>query len=273
MMLRTLVVFLFFSISLQAQVVDSLQRKVFLTGAHNFRDLGGYKTADGGRVKWGRVYRSADLSKLTPEDLTQLADRKIKVVVDFRGPIEIKQAPDKLPAGAKYVNLPAGSGQVNPNSVFLKLKTAADTDSMMRSFYGLNDSLAFRYKPFFAELVKAEEGTNVLFHCTAGKDRTGMGAALLLTALGVSKDQVIADFLASNYYRQDENRKMIPRLKSMGFTEEMVLDLMGVKESYLQVTFQTIEKKYGSIEKYLEVELGVGKTEISKLKQLYIEKF
>jgi protein-tyrosine phosphatase len=270
--MKTTYIFLLmaFSVGLKAQVADSLQRKVYLSGALNFRDLGGYATQDGKHIKWGRIYRSADLSHLSPEDLSKLVDRKIQVVVDFRGPAEIKQAPDKLPAGAKYVNLPAGSGQVNPNSVYLKLKTAAATDSLMRSFYSVTDSMTFRYKPFFAELLNAEEG-NLLFHCTAGKDRTGMGAALLLTALGVPRNVILADFLASNYYRQDENRRMFTRMKPIGFTEEMAQNLMGVKESYLQLTFETIEKKYGSVERYLATELGIGKAEIRRLKQLYTE--
>lgn len=270
---RILSLVLFLSVfTAKAQVADSLQRKVYLQGATNFRDLGGYSTSNGSKVKWGKVYRSADLSKLTVQDLAELEKRKIRSVVDFRGPIEIKQAPDKLPSNVKAINLPAGSHQVNPNGIYLQLKTKVATDSMMRSFYGLTDSLAFRYKPFFAALLIQPAESALLFHCTAGKDRTGMAAAFFLTALGVSKEQVMADYVASNYYRSDENKRMMPRLKSIGFSDEMVQDLMGVKESYLETTFQSIIAKYGSLETYFQRELGLGKNELTKLQNLYLEK-
>jgi protein-tyrosine phosphatase len=272
-MIRIFSLVLFLSVfTVKAQVADSLQRKVFLQGATNFRDMGGYTTSNGLKVIWGKVYRSADLSKLTPQDLEEFEKRKIKTVVDFRGPIEIKQAPDKLTSNVKVINLPAGSHQVNPNGIYLQLKTKVATDSMMRSFYGVTDSLAFRYKPFFATLLTQPAESALLFHCTAGKDRTGIGAAFFLIALGVPKEQVMADYVASNYYRSDENKRMIPRLKSVGFSEEMVQDLMGVKESYLETTFQSIIAKYGSLETYFQKELGLGKKELARLQNLYLEK-
>lgn len=271
-MSRILSLVLFLSVFIaKAQVADSLQRKVFMQGATNFRDLGGYKTKSGQHVKWGKVYRSADLSKLTELDLLEFQKRNIQTVVDFRGPMEIKQAPNKLPSGVKTVHLPAGSQQVNPTVIYRQLKTKAATDSMMRAFYGVVDSLTFRYKPFFASLLAKPTEDALVFHCTAGKDRTGMGAALFLIALGVSKEQVMADYLASNYYRKDENTRMIPRLKTMGFSEEMVEDLMGVKESYLETTFNVLTEKYGSVDKYLKIGLGLGSQELATLKQLYVE--
>src|SRR5580704_10541041 len=92
-----------------AQVADSAQRHVVLKGAANFRDLGGYETKDGHHVKWGEVYRSADISKLTDSDLAVLKARKINYDVDLRGHQEARQAPDRLNPGMDYILLPAGS--------------------------------------------------------------------------------------------------------------------------------------------------------------------
>src|SRR5258708_9857251 len=96
-----------------AQVADSAKRHIVLQGAANFRDLGGYTTADGHHVKWGEIYRSADISKLTDADLTVLDDRKVTYDVDLRGHQESTQAPDKLNPGMNYILCPAGSDNMD----------------------------------------------------------------------------------------------------------------------------------------------------------------
>src|SRR5580704_6801184 len=104
-----LIVALFFSANSFAQVADSAKRHVVLQGAANFRDLGGYETADGHHVKWGEIYRSADISKLTDSDLAVLKNRNISYDVDLRGHREQAQAPDRMNPGTDYILLPAGS--------------------------------------------------------------------------------------------------------------------------------------------------------------------
>jgi protein-tyrosine phosphatase len=99
-----------------AQVRDSARREIKLQGAINFRDLGGYPTRDGGHVKWGRIYRSAALNNLTSDDLEKLRGLSLAFVADFRGPYEVKVAPDRLPANVTRLSLPAGSENIGDSS-------------------------------------------------------------------------------------------------------------------------------------------------------------
>ncbi len=204
--------FLLYPFFLKAQVTDSTQRILKMQGAVNVRDLGGYTTTEGRMVKWGKLYRSADISKLTDADLDTLQQRRINYIVDFRGTNESKAAPDKMNANTDYTLCPAGSDQ-NLNDWMTKL-TSMQTggDSMMMVYYSNTTFLADRYKPFFDKLLSLPNNEALLFHCTAGKDRTGIGAALLLYALGVPYQTIKEDYLASNVYRKESNAKMIEQL-------------------------------------------------------------
>ncbi len=115
-------------------------RAVILQGAVNFRDMGGYTTKDNRQVKWGKIYRSADISQLTDLDLRTLMALNIKMVCDFRGPAEIMAAPDRIPSGVERINLPAGSENIGgPNSFMKYMKDPALADSMMTAVYVKND--------------------------------------------------------------------------------------------------------------------------------------
>src|SRR5579871_3771868 len=128
----------------------SAPRAVALQGAVNFRDLGGYTTKYGKQVRWGKIYRSADISKLTDGDLSLLSELHIKMVCDLRGEQEAAAAPDKLPDGVERILLPAGSENINGSTNYMKLmKDPAKADSMMTAFYTRTDHLAKKYKPMF----------------------------------------------------------------------------------------------------------------------------
>lgn len=252
------------------QVADSLQRKVVLQGAINFRDLGGYTTKEGKTVRWGTIYRAAELSKLTESDLNDLEKRHIKTVVDFRGPSEIATAKDKLPKDAIYYNYDAGSRSLNQRSWFAELKTPGKADSLMVSFYGVIDSLKFRYQPFFKNLLELKEGDALVFHCTAGKDRTGIASALFLLALGVDEETVLKDYEASNFYRKDENVRQFEKMKSMGIDFDSFQKIMGVNKTYLKKTLEVIRSKYGNINAYLFKELGLDEDKVRLLKNKFL---
>lgn len=258
---------------LMAQVADSNRREVRLDGAANFRDLGGYATADGHHVRWGHVYRSADISKLTPADLDTLKARNIRYDVDLRGVQESAQAPDKLNPGMDYVLCPAGSDSMNAN-VFRQLARVSPTggDSLMRVFYMNTDYLTPRYKPFFDKLQAVSSNDALLFHCTAGKDRTGIGAALFLYALGVPYETIRADYEATNYYRSRENEKAMKGMVAQAHISEPVAKaLMSANGAWLDATFEAIRKQYGSVDRYLAQELGLGPDRIKVLREKYLE--
>jgi protein-tyrosine phosphatase len=109
-----------------------------------------------------------------------------------------------------------------------------------------------------------------LFHCTAGKDRTGIAAAIILYALGVDEETIFNDYEATNYYRRNENAKAIAQMtKYYGLDEKMATNMMGAKREYIQATFATIKAQYGTMDNYLEKVLGLTKAKIATLKKYY----
>jgi protein-tyrosine phosphatase len=255
-----------------AQVADSVKRHVILQGAANFRYLGGYETKDGHHVKWNEIYRSADISKLTNADLAVLKDRKITYDVDLRGRQESAQAPDKLNPGTDYILCPAGSNNVGSMMKSMATIKGKGGDSLIMAFYSRIDSLADRYKPFFNKLLDLPANQGLVFHCTAGKDRTGIAAALLLYSLGVPYDTIIADYEATNYYRNAENVKAMAQMgKYMHVDKDVAKSMMAAKKEYLDATFTEITKQYGSVDNYLKTQIGLDDQKIALLKKKFLE--
>jgi protein-tyrosine phosphatase len=267
--------FLFISLVLThaafSQVADSAMRRVALQGAVNFRDLGGYATADGHHVKWHMIYRSADISKLTQADLDTLKARHIMYDVDLRGVQESAKAPDRINTGTDYILCPAGSDSMN-GAMFRDLSKVSNGDSLMNIFYSTTAYLTPRYKPFFGKLLIVPGDDALLFHCTAGKDRTGIAAALLLYALGVPYQTIREDYEATNYYRAGNNEIMVKGVMvSMHVSEPVARAMMGAKGSYLDTTFEAIRIQYGSVDRYLAEQLGLDRPKLAMLKAKYLE--
>lgn len=263
-----------FTITGHAQIADSSLRQVKLQGAINFRDLGGYAAADGRHVRWDRIFRSADISKLTDSDMTVLKDKHISSVVDLRGTQESQKAPDRLNPGMDYILCPAGSDNALTDwmKAMASIKTEAAGDSMMKSFYTKTEFLADRYKPFFARLLALPDDKALLFHCTAGKDRTGIGAALLLYTLGVAYETIVNDYTATNYYRSAENEKMVHALsQSMHIPEPVAKGMMGAKREYIEANFDAIRQQYGSIDNFLRGPVGLDDAKIKELKDKFLD--
>ncbi len=259
--------------SVNAQIADSTKRKVELQGAVNFRDLGGYTTTDGHHVKWGKVYRSADMSKLTDQDLAVLDKLKIGYDVDLRGAEESRKAPDKLNPNTDYILCPAGSDNINGSMMQSLRNIKTGGDSVMVSYYSNTTYLADRYKPFFGKLLGMPEDKSLVFHCSAGKDRTGIGAALLLYSLGVPYDTIINDYEASNYYRAAENEKQVKGMvQFMKIDEGVAKDVLSVRKEYLDATFTAIKKQYGTIDNYLKTQIGLTDKDVKILKAKFLEK-
>lgn len=255
-----------------AQIADSSERKVNLAGAVNFRDLGGYETSDGHHVKWRKIYRSADISRLSDGDLDSLEARKILFIVDLRGTDESKKAPDHLRANIDHILCPAGSDSTLTNWMKAISGLKSGGDSMMLAFYAKTDFLADRYKPMFAKLEQLPDRESLLMHCTAGKDRTGIGAALLLYILGVPYATIVNDYTATNYYRQRETEVMVKQMvNGMHIDEGVARAMASAKKEYLDETFQTIIAKYGSMENFIKGPLQLDDEKIALLKSKFLE--
>jgi protein-tyrosine phosphatase len=252
-----------------AQLADSATRLVHMQGAVNFRDAGGYKTKDGKRVVTGRIFRSADISKLTDTDLQLMANKHIRTVIDFRGVRESAAAPDKLLPATDYMLCPAGSDSLPDMK---QLAMLVKQGGFLEKSYG-EKSLPYcsaRYKPLFQKLLTLPDTASLLYHCTGGRDRTGMASALFLYALNVPRETIEADFVASNVY-------LAPRITSMWqeMAQRMQLDTAAIRKEMelrpelLQIFFKAIASKYGSVEKFMEQELGLGSKELAVLRKKY----
>lgn len=255
-----------------AQVADSAKRHVVLQGAANFRDMGGYTTTDGHHVKWGEIYRSADISRLTDADLDVLKARRITYDVDLRGHQESAKAPDHINPNTDYILCAAGSDGLNDWMKSIAHIKGNGGDSLMVDYYSKTDSLAARYKPFFDKLLGLPADQSLVFHCTAGKDRTGIGAALLLYSLGVPYDTIMQDYVATNYYRIAENERAINGMvQMMHIDKDVATDMLQAKKQYLDATFAAINKNYGSVDKFLRTQIGLDDNKIAILKKKFLE--
>jgi protein-tyrosine phosphatase len=253
-------------------VVFNSRRVVTLQGTSNFRDLGGYPAAGGKHVKWGHIYRSADISKLTDSDLQALQSRHVALVCDLRGPQEYAQAPDRLPAGVRRRELPAGSEKIDPRLLSGGAKTL-NRDSLMRAVYTTISFFPAKYKPMFDELLALPGDEALLFHCTAGKDRTGIGAALVLSALGVDRRTILKDYAATDTYWQAGREQSLQRMAQAGMSAEAVnavRPMMAANPAYLAGTFAAIDKQYGSVDKYLATEMGLTPKKLAALRTKYL---
>ncbi len=147
-----------------------------------------------------------------------------------------------------------------------------DIESFLVSGYRTMVEKNEAFKIFFAN-IKQEERLPLVFHCTAGKDRTGVAGALLLLALGVSEQKVVEDYTLSNVYRKESNELQFAKIRSF-IKDENVLEaikwMFEVKEDYIMVTLNEIKKKYSSYEEYIINELGVTRNELNKLKEKYL---
>jgi protein-tyrosine phosphatase len=227
-----------------------------MQGALNVRDLGGIATRSGGKISSGRVIRSDALSELTDEDVATLAGMGLRTAIDFRSTHEVAGAgPDRLPARVAAIALPVDAA--NLEELFAagpdRLHELIGDGRGVQFMLGINRQFVADpgHRAQFGRalhLIADPDRQPVLFHCTAGKDRTGWMAAIVLTALGVSRDAVIADYLATNDY-------VWPAYQSMLAGHEELLTLvrpMLVQDAaYLDAAFDEAESRFGSFEGFL----------------------
>ena len=250
----------------------------------NLRDLGGYATPDGSVVSRGLVYRANQLSGITSEDMSQLADLKLRTAFDLRTAEEVEKRPDELPPGVEYVwlNVLADSPQAGPAQLE---KLMADPKAANEALGGGQVEAMFQnsYREFvslpsaqreFAKLFSGLADTSTLpavFHCTTGKDRTGWAAAALLTLLGVPEDVVYSDYLRSNDYILSAYQAVIDGFVAEGVEENIPKAVLGVRKEYLDAAFDEMRTRYSSIENYFADGLGIDADGQDALRRTYLE--
>jgi protein-tyrosine phosphatase len=243
---------------------------VHVEGARNFRDAGGYRTTDGRLVRSGAFYRSGSLGRLTPEGRRELQALGITTIIDLRTTQErARDGNDWLArSDMGYWTRDYGMSAGDMRSVFADPAhpSAAEVRAMMLSAYRrLPFEQAASYRELFARLAAPTKGA-VVVNCTAGKDRTGIATALVLTALGVPYRTVRADFLLTN--RVIDPRELQAALSGplAAMSPEAAAPLLGVEADYLDTAFAAMRARDGSVDGYLRRELGVGPAQIAAIR-------
>lgn len=255
-------------------------RRLPLEGAPNFRDFGGYGAADGRVIGRGRLYRSGALGRLTDADLDTLNGLGAWTIIDLRHEGERIAAP--TPAGLSVTavhSLPMGSGQgaapvPRPALLTAPNATAGEAvEAIKASYRRFVHEHQDRFAGLFEVLLDASPGPAVI-HCTAGKDRTGISAALVLLALGAARDQVIDDYCATRRFLDLEWRERIlaAMLGDPGQVNRRVADVMfDAHPDYIGASLAEMDEHHGSPGLYLRDALGLDASRLERLRQRYLD--
>ena len=249
-------------------------------GGTNFRELGGYEADEGKQVKWGQIWRGIPTCKLTGEaDRAKLDALGLRLILDLRSVEEAKKEPDYVPDGARLVQICALCAEDGHEIAF----APGDIDRLMASAPEGYDVPRVLYRRMltgnkaFKELFRALEAgeTPILFHCSAGKDRTGVAAMLILLALGASDETICADYAQTNVCRRAEIEAVMQE-----HADEIAADpscrnhyyrMAGVEPELAPFVLDTIRSQFGSAENYLEAEYGLTPARLMRLRRMYLE--
>ena len=247
-----------------------------LDGVTNARDIGGYRTMDGRRVRRGMIYRSGDLFQATDRDLERLQALDVRLILDLRHDEEVEEAPDRLPEGAAYARLPYNAPTPTLVTIAQIIAYLGRMGDLMRRIYEgiLLETGAARLGLLLNHLATDDRALPALIHCTAGKDRTGLTVAILLSVLGVPDDVVFADYALSNrsypvfYQGIARNTRTLNRL---GLTPDDLQPLILADPAILQAAFTDLRARYGSLEEYLAETAGVDEAALDHLRARLLE--
>ncbi|MGE8553854.1 MAG: tyrosine-protein phosphatase [Chryseobacterium jejuense] len=257
---------------------NETEKALTIKKVHNFRAVGNIKNTEGRALKEGMFYRSANLHKLKKKSFAQIEKLGITEIIDLRNSKEISQSPDQLPDRITYKKYSAfedeGDQLSQARKLVLKGKVnASDADKRMIDFYREyvteNPEII---KTIITEIMESEKP--ILYHCTAGKDRTGIVTALILTILKFDKETIYNEYLLSNNLRKPLVEKRLRLANNLHFLypkmDLQVLEkLSWVEKRYLDAAFEEINKKYGSTDAYIQQVLGISEAKRTQ----YIQKF
>ena len=252
---------------------------------HNIRDLGGMYTSDGRRIVSGKLVRCGNLSELSENDRGEFASLA-DIVIDFRSDGERREKPDIELSGIQYHHIPILDSLTEgitreesaDRNIFSRL--GADPEKArqymcdMYHTFAENDFAAAQYGAFIRLLMKPGEKA-IVWHCTAGKDRAGIGAAIIEEILGVKRDDVIEDYLMTNEYLKEDIAFLTEFVKNQAdegsiIKRESLQYLLGAERDYIEEYYRTIDSKYGSFDLFLEKGLGLTAEVIQKIQSLYL---
>jgi protein-tyrosine phosphatase len=254
-----------------------MQRIIDLKGGRNFRDLGGYHAADGRHIRWGRVFRSGVMSYLTDGDHEQLKPFGIRTVCDFRAQREREREPIRwgaAPVDVLHWDYDARQVSLRAFLTSKDLSPEVSRATMAVLYRRLPMLFRIQYTALFDRLAAGD--VPLIFNCSAGKDRTGLAAALLLLSLGVSKDEVIADYVLTNTAVDLEKELFTHARSSVGLGDdhdnlfqvsfEARQPLLQALPEYLHAAFGQIEADYGSVPNFVRDVLAVDAGKLERIR-------
>jgi protein-tyrosine phosphatase len=255
-----------------AESIEPRERVLALEGGRNFRDLGGYETRDGRRLRWGKLYRSGLMSGLTPADYDVLASRGVRFICDLRTNSEREESPT---AWERIPNLSYWSRDYAMSFGDLRrrlVESGLTIEGAQAAMVDVYRRLPFEQAPSYSELFKriAAGEVPLIFNCSAGKDRTGVAAALILSALGVPEETILDDFLLTNT-TLDRLRLIRSRTIVAELGDEVAMVILSVEPEYIHTCLSVVREAHGSVEAYLEARLGVGAAELARMRDLLLE--
>ena len=265
-----------------------MDRRIDFNGIQNARDLGGIPLGEGRQVKRGCLLRTGMLAFMSKADERRLREEfQVTDIVDLRTELETAQHPDPAPAGMRYHWHPIFQGKalgisreeeeaadpIDRRVIYVRSLAGRAHESMLDLYPSMvSDPYSVGQLAGFFRLLLAHEEGGFLWHCTAGKDRTGVTAALLLYALGASREVIFADYLATNEALKERleqtAREIFERTGEELLAREIVV-LDSVHRDFLESVFDTVDEKYGGMDRFLEEELGVTAADREVLKEKY----
>ncbi|HEX7095446.1 MAG TPA: tyrosine-protein phosphatase [Acidimicrobiales bacterium] len=254
-----------------------------LEGVRNFRDIGGHRTVDGRRVRTRKVFRAGHLAAATDADLQVLEELGVSLVIDFRGPIDIAaEGEDRLPPRARLVRIPmhdpARGADIRtilfespPEVLLARFGDGRAAEAMVRGAcaFVTDARRVEQYGLMLRTIIDNEDGATVI-HCSAGKDRTGWAASLMLLALGVPEQTVIEHYLESNAHQRDRSERLA-QLARAGIDPTTLQPFFEVREEYKRAALEALERSWGGIEGYLRDGLCISDEELARFRATMLE--
>lgn len=250
-------------------------------GIPNFRDLGGYPTDDGRQVKWGVLYRSGTFAHASRSDQSDLEKLKLTRVIDFRSSAEKTEEPNQLPDPATFEIIAIPTLDDGNQAMVGEIMERIDSGNFEgfdpnQKMLDANRQFASEFTPQFRRFIHTvldAEGTPIVWHCSAGKDRTGFAAAILLQVLGVPRETIMRDYMASKQHALDARKSQLMLLRVFKGEEaaDKLAVMMGVEEAWLEAAFNKIDSQWGSFDNYISKGLELDQADIDQLRTNLLE--
>lgn len=237
----------------QQGFIVAAERRLEMDGPDNFRDLGGYPTAQGSYSRWGRLFRSDRLDGLSADDQARIESLNISTVFDLRSDGEVAMAPDRLPDTVRLVHRPMSSDVAQHRSMLARIIDGTlvkfDNDDMSSGYL----NMLAGFGDYFIEVInEIVAGNRILFHCTAGKDRTGVMAMVLLGLAGVPEPYLLDDYeLSQRYRRPGTDSPFREKIRSAGFDPDDFETMWQSPRAVMRLTLEGFQQRWGDHANYL----------------------